>query len=134
MKKAAKKLGLEKAVIGGAVRGEEINDRDLELMLREGAYFHFGSNASFSVSSLNELKDMDVEEILKLKARKIKVASIRGEVSFELSHNTTGSGENEEEKEKERRNEINDPNFWMKVLPRDLTAKDLLARINSRQG
>ncbi|KAH9260951.1 hypothetical protein BASA81_000647 [Batrachochytrium salamandrivorans] len=90
--RAAKKLGLEQAVLGsatvGGTSGKDLSPEELEKMLRLGAYHHLKSNTAKDDEESLNFMNQDIDSLLRTRTRKIQVDGIRGSVSLELTHNT----------------------------------------------
>jgi len=138
------KLGLERAVLGSVrqdldpdvetkgVGGRNMTPKELEQMLREGAYYHLqddkGEAAKSFVSS-------NIEDILKSNARTIVMdPSAKNQESSQLlnklKHNTVTKSTFKSEHDDGI--DVNDPEFWSKVLPEPLSADTLLNKVDDQ--
>lgn len=142
--RAAKKLGLEQAVLGGAQargsNGKDFTPEELERMLRLGAYHHLHSSDADDMEAEDFMKQ-DIETILATRTRKVKVDGIRGTVSLELTHNTLSGDGNPMEGTttsapsfKSSKIDVNDPDFWAKVLPKEDNEDTLLFKLGESAG
>jgi len=139
--RAAKKLGLEQAVLGSGTTGtsgRELQPQELERMLRLGAYHHLQPSAKDDEETAHFM-NQDIDSLLRTRTRKIKVDGIRGTVSLELTHNTIKDPPDEaaatpKVKDEASDVDVNDPDFWTKMLPKEETAQSLLFKLGEHSG
>lgn len=130
--RASRKLGLEQAILGsrqfGDIAEEEaamtkMDAKEMEHLLRQGAYAVFNDDAE-SENIIKEFCEQDIDSILDQRAR---VRLVDGEDSANPKNKNriskslfTGGGAVEHAEI-----DVNDPDFWKKVLP-DLVTPDLM--------
>lgn len=138
--RASKKLGLEHAVLGSRqfsdIEGNEnansnlkMDGKELEQLLKEGAYSVLLEDNS---EEIKEFFDQDIEKLLEQRAH-VMVAETTA----------TESWLNKKNKFKTKKSlftgdlamehaeiDVNDPNFWKKVLPDLVTPESLLERLS----
>ncbi|KAH9262882.1 hypothetical protein BASA82_000099, partial [Batrachochytrium salamandrivorans] len=146
--RAAKKLGLEQAVLGsatvGGTSGKDLSPEELEKMLRLGAYHHLKSNTAKDDEESLNFMNQDIDSLLRTRTRKIQVDGIRGSVSLELTHNTVNEDSKltptaansvlSKEEEEKMKVDLNDPDFWKKMLPEADNEQTLLFQLNEQSG
>lgn len=122
LQRAAMKLGLERAVLGGVgkssgIRGSNLTSKELEKMLREGAYHHLDASNEEGNAAAKSFCDADIEDLLKTNSRTIQVNEITGKISMpSLTHNTVNKQSfNVGEGGAEDAVDVDDPDFWQKV-------------------
>jgi len=150
--RASKKLGLEQAVLGEAamgVGGKSLDPQELERMLRLGAYHHL-SKQDDDVADEQAFYAADIETLLAKNTRKVTVDGIRGTVSLQLTHDTAPAGGTTTTTTttttaassssaagaaaRSKPIQVDDPDFWQKVLPKVDTADTLLSKLNETAG
>ena len=145
--KASKKLGLEQAIMGSRAFNEEMEDsqkntankfdaKEMEQLLREGAYAVFKED---NADAIKEFFEQDIDTLLGQRAHVIRADAVDG---------TTGEGEaidgtnNPRKLPRAKKSfftgesaqefadiDVNDPNFWKKVLPDLVTPESMLERL-----
>ncbi|GBG29976.1 Chromodomain-helicase-DNA-binding protein, putative [Hondaea fermentalgiana] len=150
LQRAAMKLGLERAVLGTVhestlketkgkkdgsekgVGGKNLSPAELERMLREGAYHHLQDDDN---AAARTFVGANIDDLLKTNARTVKMDPVGGASGGgggaldKLKHNTVNKSSFKAE-EREDGVDINDPNFWSKVLPDMATPDTMLAKLN----
>lgn len=153
LQRAAMKLGLERAVLGTVhestlksskkgkgdkdekgVGGKNLSPQELERMLREGAYHHLQDDDNAAAKTF---VGANIDDLLKTNARTVKMDPVKGDSAGggaldKLKHNTVNKTTFKAE-EREDGVDINDPNFWSKVLPDMATPDTMLAKLNDVQ-
>ena len=122
LQRAAMKLGLERAVLGGVgkssgIKGSNMTPKELEKMLREGAYHHLDTNNEEGNAAAKSFCEADIEELLKTNSRTIQVNEITGNISMpSLTHNTVNKQSfNVANRKEGDAVDVDDPDFWKKV-------------------
>lgn len=132
--RASRKLGLEQAILGSRQFGDlaeedsakKMDAKEMEMLLKQGAYALFNDDAE-SENRIKEFCEQDIDSILDQRSR---VRVVEGGVDEDgnpvVSRNKvtkslfTGGGAIEHAEI-----DVNDPNFWKKVLP-DLVTPDIM--------
>ncbi len=143
--RASKKLGLEQAILGSHDDKEnKLSTMEMEKLLREGAYALMEDGEQ----AMEEFNAMDIDKILQQRSRKI-VSDIepKDKKTAQWLSNKADDVENDNAAEKKQKKKIafrkskfqseetsedldvNDPNFWQKVLPDLVTPAILLSRL-----
>ncbi len=144
--RASKKLGLEQAILGSHDDKEnKLSTLEMEKLLREGAYALMEDGEQ----AMEEFNAMDIDKILQQRSRKI-VSDVepKDKKTAEWLSNKADDVENDNVAEKKRKKkkisfrkskfqseetsedlDVNDPNFWQKVLPDLVTPAILLSRL-----
>uniref|UniRef100_A0A7S2RL01 Chromodomain-helicase-DNA-binding protein n=2 Tax=Mucochytrium quahogii TaxID=96639 RepID=A0A7S2RL01_9STRA len=143
LQRAALKLGLERAVLGSVhessgkrnqdsqqgVGGKSLSPAELEKMLREGAYHHLQDDDG---SAARTFVGADIDDLLKTNARTVvmdrKTEGEGGGALDKLKHNTVNKSSFKAEREDGV--DVNDPDFWAKVLPDMATPDTILGKLN----
>ena len=132
--RASRKLGLEQAILGSRQFGDiaeedatkKMDAKEMELLLKQGAYAVFGDDAE-SESRIKEFCEQDIDSILDQRSR---VRIVDGEVDESgnriasknrITKSLFTGGASIEHADID----VNDPNFWKKVLP-DLVTPDIM--------
>ncbi len=144
--RASKKLGLEQAILGSHDNKEsKLSTMEMEKLLREGAYALMEDGEQ----AMEEFNAMDIERILQQRSHKIvSDTDPKDKKTAEWLSNKVDDVENDnadEKKQKKKKNafrkskfqseetsedlDVNDPNFWQKVLPDLVTPAILLSRL-----
>lgn len=132
--RASKKLGLEQAILGSRQFGDVVEEdaakkmdaKEMEMLLKQGAYAIFTDDAE-SENRIKEFCEQDIDSILDQRARvRIVDGAVDEDGNAVVSKNritkslfTGGSSMEHAEID------VNDPNFWKKVLP-DLVTPDIM--------
>lgn len=132
--RASRKLGLEQAILGSRQFGDvaeedaakKMDAKEMELLLKQGAYAIFTDDAE-SENRIKEFCEQDIDSILDQRAR---VRVVEGGVDSDgnpvvsknrITKSLFTGGSSLEHAEID----VNDPNFWKKVLP-DLVTPDIM--------
>ena len=142
--RASKKLGMEQAVFqkgafgdseNGQADMDKVNPEEVEKLLKFGAYA-FLNNEDDEDDTTGNQSGLKIEDILKGKKEK-KPKEKKGYTLQKTTFNaetTKESGKNSTSKPKEKLN-INDPNFWEKVLPFDgYNPKQLMRKFRAKKN
>ena len=139
--RASKKLGLEAAVLGSRAfndaeieeenkKNEKMDGKELELLLREGAYAVLLED---DTDNIREFCEQDIESLLEQRAH---VVVTEGNQKTESWLNKRGKGKTRksmftgESAMEHAEIDVNDPDFWKKVLPDLVTPDSLLERLH----
>ena len=132
--RASRKLGLEQAILGSRQFGDlaeedsakKMDAKEMELLLKQGAYALFNDDAE-SENRIKEFCEQDIDSILDQRSRvRIVDGGVDEDGNPVVSKNKvtkslfTGGGAIEHAEI-----DVNDPNFWKKVLP-DLVTPDIM--------
>ncbi len=145
--RASKKLGLEQAVLGSHDDKEhKLSTMEMEKLLREGAYALMEDGEQ----AMEEFNEMDIEKILEQRSHKI-ISDVepKDKKTAEWLSNKADDVENDNADEKKQKRkkasfrkskfqsestsedlDVNDPNFWQKVLPDLVTPAILMSRLD----
>merc|ERR1711871_381889 len=138
---ASKKLGLEQAVLGTAEFGAEqqqtpadnnkdskIDAGEMEQLLREGAYALLTEEND---SELREFCEQDIDQLLAARSHKIIVEGNKQTSSWLNKKRKAGRTRkaNFGLADDEVNIDVNDPNFWTKVLPDLVTPEMMICRL-----
>jgi len=139
--RASKKLGLEAAVLGSRAfndseleeenkKNEKMDTKELELLLREGAYAVLLED---DADNIREFCEQDIESLLEQRAH---IVVTEGNQKTESWLNKRGKGKTRksmftgESAMEHAEIDVNDPDFWKKVLPDLVTPDSLLERLH----
>ena len=145
--RASRKLGLEQAVLGtrtfadhegddgagGAVKDDKkVDAKEMELLLKEGAYAVLLDDDE-AVQDMKEFYEQDIDKILASRAHVHiseggqKTESWLNKKKKSRTRKTTFVGEGHEHADLD----VNDPDFWKKVLPDLVTPDSMLEQLES---
>lgn len=136
--RASKKLGLEQALLGtrnftdiemdeNAKNNAKVDAKEMEQLLREGAYAVLLED---DTDMVKEFYEQDIDKILEQRSHVIITESGAGQTESWLnkrkkSGSTSKSMFTGESAKEHAEIDVNDPDFWKKVLP-DLVTPDLM--------
>ena len=139
--RASKKLGLEAAVLGSRAfndaeieeenkKNEKMDAKELELLLREGAYAVLLED---DTDNIREFCEQDIDSLLEQRAH---IVVTEGNQKTESWLNKRGKGKTRksmftgDSAMEHAEIDVNDPDFWKKVLPDLVTPDSLLERLH----
>lgn len=139
--RASKKLGLEAAILGSRAfndseieeenkKNEKMDGKEMELLLREGAYAVLLEDDS---ENIREFCEQDIESLLEQRAH---IVVSEGNQKTESWLNKRGKGKTRksmftgESAMEHAEIDVNDPDFWKKVLPDLVTPDSMLERLH----
>jgi superfamily II DNA or RNA helicase len=140
--RASRKLGLEQAVLGNPTQNEKLSASEMEKLLREGAY----ALMEEGTSALEEFNAMDIDKILEQRSRVIVQEEPKDKRTAEWLRKKDEGDEEEggqrrtrpkstlrkskfQSEAMEEQLDVDDPNFWQKVLPDLVTPFLLIQRL-----
>ncbi len=135
--RACQKLALDQVLLGGLKddKGLNMNAEEVEKLLRLGCYELMGEDEDADVVASKSYEDQDIDTILSSHAREIDLDQLQGVPKDRpFDRKTTFAKASFVPKDSAREIDVDDPNFWVKLLPDGATAAErLLAQLATSQ-
>ena len=120
---ASKKIGLEQVVMTSVTQNSslKLSKKDIDTLLKQGAYSAFSDDAASEERS-KKFCEADIDEILESNSKKVQYDMISCGTRSAFSTATFQVNESKDDVD------VDDPDFWKKIINDDDVYNDLMAR------